>query len=618
MNSQSAQQAAGIFHAVCALPADERAAFVDRECAGNDGLRAEVLALLVADEEASREGFLEAGSRKRATSGAVDSASLTQSRVKPRVPVEIPVSLVVGSEPDQASAVESLYRSRMRAGILIILVGFGGFLAKNLLTGKPYADPDQWPILWAHIAIVVSAALTAPFPLGRLPLSLRGFRSLELFFLFLITVFFALYQVDELRRDRWASEAAPGYEADVIEMAADGCALRWFASLVFYGFFVPNTWRRCAGVLGVVAICPIAVTLGVGLWENTLGLLSDALQEMSIWAGLGWAMAVYGSHKITQLRREVAEARKLGQYRLTRRLGIGGMGEVWLAEHHLLKRPCAIKLIRSELVGDPATLSRFQREVRATAMLAHPNAVRIYDYGVADDGTFYYTMEYLPGLTLQELVEKNGPLPPERAIYLLRQACSALGEAHRLGLVHRDLKPGNLIACPLGGVPDVLKVLDFGLVRNIRGEREQEGLSLDDCIIGTPDYLSPEQASGQPNVDARSDIYSLGAVGYFLLSARPPFEGRTYHHVLVAHLEESPQPFAALGKDVPADLEVVILRCLEKNPADRFADAKSLADALADCACASAWSESKAARWWAEHPLPEVALEHGAVSQGSH
>jgi hypothetical protein len=616
MTPELLQKAAALFHAIRALAADERAEALERGSAGDDELRAGVLELLAADEQANREGFLDPPSRPDAGEQASSFFSSSRRRAKSPLGAGVPVSLVVGSGPHHASAVESLYRSRMRAGILIILVGFGAFLVKNL-GDRHYADVTRRPVLFAHVAIVLAAALVAPFPWGRWPLSLRGFRAVELFLMLLITVFFGLFQADELRLDRWASRAGVGSELAVIGLTGDGCALRWFAFLVFYGFFVPNTWGRCARVLSVVAICPLAVTMAVGLRENTLGLFHDVLTEMSVWVGLGWAMAVYGSHKIAELRREAFEARKLGRYRLTRRLGSGGMGEVWLAEHRLLKQPCAIKLIRDELAGDPATLVRFQREVQATAMLAHPNTVRIYDYGIADDGTFYYTMEYLPGVTLQELVDGSGPLPPERAVYFLRRVCSALGEAHAMGLIHRDLKPGNLIACRLGGVPDVLKLLDFGLVRSTPGGQDQERLSLQGYIMGTPAYLSPEQAAGRRDLDARSDIYSLGAVGFFLLTGRPPFEGKTYHHVLVAHLEQVPPPLRVPGKEIPSDLEAVILRCLEKDRANRFADVGSLERALADCQCAGRWSESEAARWWREHPVPDLALAPGAVSQTS-
>jgi serine/threonine-protein kinase len=615
MIPELSQKAAALFQAVSALPAGERAEALHRACTGNDELCGEVLALLAADEQASREGFLDPApaSRLSGRASAEASRSLHDRLVRAPVGAEVPVSLVVGSGPHHASAVESLYRSRMRAGILIILVGFGGFLVKDLWDGH-YADPAWRLVLWAHIAIVLAAALIAPFPWGRSRLSLRGYRAAELVLMLLITIFFALYEVHELRRDEWLPLATPDHEGDIIDLSGDACALRWFAFLVFYGFFVPNTWERCARVLGLVAICPVAVVLGVGLWENTLGQFPDLLQEMGIWIGLGWAMAVYGSHKIAQLRREALEARKLGHYRLKHRLGSGGMGEVWLAEHQLLKRPCAIKLIRNELIGDPATLSRFQREVQVTAMLAHPNTIRIYDYGIADDGTFYYTMEYLAGLTLQELVEEGGPLPPARVVCFLRQAGSALREAHALGLIHRDLKPGNFIVSQLGGIPDVLKLLDFGLVHDAPGEKDQERLSLHGYVIGTPAYLSPEQASGQRDLDARSDIYSLGAVGYFLLTGHPPFVGATPHHVVVAHLEQPVPPLSAPGREIPADVEVVIDRCLEKDPEKRFPSVNDLEEALAACACADDWTEARAAAWWQEQPkrvLPESSSRSG-------
>jgi eukaryotic-like serine/threonine-protein kinase len=610
MTPESWEKVDALFQVARALPPDERQAFLDEEPTGDASLRAEVRELLAADEQANREGFLDPAIPRSPTRPSDSIHSVGSGGAKSPVIDEIPVSLVVGSGPHQASAIESLYSSRMRSGILIILVGFASFLVKNLLWDGIYADPARRPVLWAHVAIVVAAALASPIPWSRRPLNLRGYRAVELVIMVLIAIFFALFQVAEFREAALISAAAPKYRADVLGLTGDGCALRWFAFLVFYGFFVPTTWGRCASVLGVFAICPLAVTVAVGLSEHNLGMFHDVLQEMTIWVALGWAMAVYGSHKIAQLRREAFEARKLGQYRLKRRLGSGGMGEVWLAEHQFLKRPCAIKLIRHELVGDAMTLLRFQREVQATAMLAHPNTIRIYDYGIADDGTFYYTMEYLPGLTLQELVQKFGPLPPGRAAYFLKQACLALQEAHGMGLIHRDLKPGNLIASKLGGIPDVLKLLDFGLVHGTHREPGWEKLSFQGFIAGTPAYSSPEQAGGQREVDARSDIYSVGAVGYFLLEGRPPFEGETPHHVMVAHLEQPVPPLRAPGQEIPPDLEAVIRQCLEKDPANRFPDVMSLHQALAACACADLWTESVAAEWWLAHSQNECCSEN--------
>src|SRR5256885_2896070 len=196
------------------------------------------------------------------------------------------------------------------------------------------------------------------------------------------------------------------------------------------------------------------------------------------------------------------------------------MGEVYFAEHQLLKRPCAIKLIRPSLSQQARVLARFELEVRATARLSHWNTVEVYDYGRTDDGTFFYVMEYLPGLSLAELVERHGPLPPERVIYLLRQACQALREAHGMGLIHRDIKPANIFAAQRGGLHDVTKLLDFGLAKR-KAEAPAMQLSQHGSITGSPLYMSPEQASGQ-RADHRSDIYALGAVAYFLLTGYAP------------------------------------------------------------------------------------------------
>ena len=243
--------------------------------------------------------------------------------------------------------------------------------------------------------------------------------------------------------------------------------------------------------------------------------------------------STFGARTISRLRRQVAEARQLGQYRLRRRIGAGGMGEVYLAEHQLLKRPCAVKLIRPGDVADPKALARFEREVRLTATLSHPNTVEIYDYGRTEDGTYYYVMEYLPGLSLAELVERHGPLPPGRAVYLLRQVCGALREAHAAGLIHRDIKPSNIFAARRGGMDDVAKLLDFGLVLPAATAGAPH-LSGEGQILGTPLFMSPEQATGGRELDERSDIYSLGAVAYYLLTGRPPFDEGDGMRLLIA------------------------------------------------------------------------------------
>ena len=279
--------------------------------------------------------------------------------------------------------------------------------------------------------------------------------------------------------------------------------------ILTYGLYVPKTWRRSALVVGPLALLPFATLLALSvrdpaamewLWAGWRRSTTPRIHLFGFDAMILLMLAVgatFGARAISRLRRQVAEARQLGQYRLRHRIGAGGMGEVYLAEHQLLKRPCAVKLIRPGDGAEPRTLERFEREVRLTAMLSHPNTVEVYDYGRAEDGTYYYVMEYLLGLSLAELVDRHGPLPPSRAVYLLRQVCEALREAHAAGLIHRDIKPSNIFAARRGGMDDVAKLLDFGLVRTAPTPGAG-ALSAEGQILGTPMFMSPEQAPGRP------------------------------------------------------------------------------------------------------------------------
>jgi serine/threonine-protein kinase len=327
---------------------------------------------------------------------------------------------------------------------------------------------------------------------------------------------------------------------------------------------------------------------------------------------VGVAVALFGSYKLGALQQEAREARRearaaraLGPYVLKERLGAGGMGEVYLAEHRLLKRPCAVKLIRQERAGDPDALARFDREVRATARLKHPNTVEVFDYGRHADGTFYYVMEYLDGLGLDEVVSRSEPLPPARVVRVLRQLCGALYEAHSLGLIHRDVKPSNVLLCRHGGFHDVVKLVDFGLVQTAAAAVAGEGgpLTQAGSLLGTPEYMSPEQADGTA-LDARSDLYGLGATAYFLLTGKPPFAGRTMLDVLFAHRHD-PVPSLA-GHGVPAALEAVIRRCLAKQPAERYASAEELDRDLDGCGVED-WTEAEARAWWRTVAAPALA-----------
>jgi serine/threonine-protein kinase len=320
---------------------------------------------------------------------------------------------------------------------------------------------------------------------------------------------------------------------------------------------------------------------------------------MGFWMTLAATIAVFGAYKLDELRQQVAAARQLGQYQLVRKIGAGGMGEVHLAEHLLLKQPVAIKLIHPERAGDPEALARFEREVRATARLKHWNTVQIYDYGFAEDGTFYYVMEYLPGMTLDDIVQRHGPLPPARAIHFLRQVCAALREAHGLHLVHRDVKPANIMVCERGGVFDVAKLLDFGLVRG--GGPAADTIADGHLIVGTPGYMSPEQAQGCDDLGPPSDIYAVGATAYLLLAGQPAFAKSSALQMLIAQATAPPPRLSAVRTGAPADLEAVVMRCLERDPALRFADVTALDDALAGCADAAHWTAADAESWWRAH-----------------
>jgi serine/threonine-protein kinase len=413
-------------------------------------------------------------------------------------------------------------------------------------------------------------------------------------------------------------ELPAGKPVPYLFFVASGESIFYVVLIVSYSTFIPSTRRRCAAMVGSIALTPLTITLCASLAREPIARnLLWFFLPMGTWLAVAVAIAVYGTHRMEALRRGLSEARKLGQYVLKYRLGAGGMGEVYLAEHALLRRPCAVKLVRPDRAGEPKNLLRFEREVQTTATLTHPNTVQIYDYGHAEDGTFYYAMEYLPGLTLEQLVKGHGPLPPSRAIHFLRQVCGALREAHAIGFIHRDIKPSNIMACERGGLHDVAKLLDFGLVLAPGARQGDDRLTQEGAVAGTPAYMSPEQAAGQENLGARSDVYSLGAVAYFLLTGQPPFAGRLPLQVLAAHLYEAPAPLTNHRTDVPAELQAVVLRCLRKNPAERYPDAWALETALAACQNVGRWDEEEAADWWRSRSGPEGHPDKAGVELGT-
>jgi serine/threonine-protein kinase len=335
-------------------------------------------------------------------------------------------------------------------------------------------------------------------------------------------------------------------------------------------------------------------------------LTADELIGVSISPAFAVVLAYFGARMIYSISMDVSRARLFGAYRLESRIGEGGMGEVWRASHGLLARPAAIKLISSQHLGDDAhaALTRFEQEAQATALLRSPHTVEIYDFGRSDDGSFYYVMELLEGMDLQELVRAHGPVPASRAISILRQVCHSLGEAHAAALVHRDIKPANIFVCRYGSDFDFVKVLDFGVVK-------QRNLATDPLLteqgwIGTPAFLAPEMAIGS-ELDGRADIYSLGCVAYWLLTGQLVFETDNLLALANKHAREKPVPPSKRTElFIPSDLEEVVMDCLHKEPADRPGNAEELSDRLAGCE-AGDWSQQEARSWW------QLRLEGGSA-----
>jgi len=324
--------------------------------------------------------------------------------------------------------------------------------------------------------------------------------------------------------------------------------------------------------------------------------LGAVVTQATLWASFTVLLATLISNVTFHLRRSVARARRLGQYTLLEKIGEGGMGVVYRAEHEMLRRPTAIKLLLPRSAGEQS-LRRFEREAQLTARLTNPHTVSVYDYGRTPEGAFYYVMEYLEGLDLERLVREEGPLPPGRVVYILRQVCESLAEAHGAGLIHRDIKPANIVLSDRGGIADFAKVLDFGLVKEV-DESGDARLTRENVFAGTPDYLAPETIQDGSSPDPRSDLYSLGAVAYYLLTGAPVFNGRPIE-VIQSHLRAFPvPPSARLGRPLPAKLEALVLECLEKDPNRRPESAQALMDRLAACDDVEPWGADEARRWW--------------------
>jgi eukaryotic-like serine/threonine-protein kinase len=382
--------------------------------------------------------------------------------------------------------------------------------------------------------------------------------------------------------------------------------LLWSCFTMFLRTIVlPSTGRRTA-IAGALLFAPMQLA-AIGLtFKTKTDLPAPAyISGMALIAVVVSSISTIGSRLIFGLRRQVNAAMRLGQYTLDSKIGEGGNGSVYRAHHALLRRPTAIKLVLPARVG-AETLDRFEREVQAMSQLTHWNTVAVYDYGRSPDGVFYYAMEYLDGIDLENLVIDFGPQPADRVVAILVQVCSALSEAHRRNIIHRDIKPANIILCERGDVPDVAKVVDFGLAKEIDAN---DGGDTTKQILGTPAYIAPEAVTDPGTIGPPADLYAVGAVGYFLLTGRRVFEGKTNLDMCIQHVTGTPKPMSTMTKNaIQPELEAVIMRCLAKAPADRPENAAELAKLLRAVPSARAWSDEIAVQWWSDfRRLPRPA-----------
>jgi hypothetical protein len=377
--------------------------------------------------------------------------------------------------------------------------------------------------------------------------------------------------------------------------------------LLVFPLIIPNTLPKViVATLATAAMDPLGLLL-----HRAVGAAPPAgpayLQFVPTVMAAGIAIFI---HRVVYRITVEAGQGDMGSYHLEELLGRGGMGEVWRASHRLLARSSAIKLIRPDSLGAGGAdvLKRFEREAQATAALRSPHTVEIYDFGTTEGGTFYYVMELLDGFDSETLVQAHGPLPPARAVYLLRQVCRSLMEAHERGMVHRDIKPANIFVCRYGLENDFVKVLDFGLVKsNIPIRGHQSALTAAGIVAGTAEYISPEMARGDSSVDGRADLYALGCVAYWMLTGKLVFEGATPMDILIEHVKTRPTPPSQrASQPIPAELEEIVLSCLQKDPANRPQSARELDTLLAQIQATAPWTEEQADRWWRAHPP-----EHG-------
>jgi serine/threonine-protein kinase len=510
------------------------------------------------------------------------------------------MGLVSGKESGMSSETRRLLAFRLTVVAGVFAFSSGLYALRSILL------PESEGICLHQQLIALAIFLVSGFLLHRnqdLPLKTLRFFEILIFGAMALHLFRYYYLWTSVQGDSGASLAI--YRA----------ALSYFAIMVVYGMFIPNHWRRALAGVSLIGIVPVILTVAVWLtYPNARAALAPALtpdliSDTGLLLFIGALVAAFGSHIIHNTRLNAARAREMGMYQLEKRIGKGGMGEVWKAEHELLARPAAIKLIRPEVLssgngdGLNSVIPRFKREAQITANLRSPHTVELYDFGVTDSGVFYYVMEYLDGLDLESLIERFGPQPAERVIYLLQQSAESLAEAHQMGLVHRDIKPSNLYISRMGVRADFLKVLDFGLVKSQSSlGMDETKLTAEGTTTGTPAFMAPEMALGKGTVDSRSDIYALGCVAYWLLTGSLVFQGETPMEIVVNHVKTEPVPPSQKTElPIPEGLDNTIMACLAKDPDQRPQSVMELSRMLEQCKLELPWNQTQAIGWWDSH-----------------
>jgi hypothetical protein len=493
------------------------------------------------------------------------------------------------SRPTDDAEVRRFLRRRLAVYVRLVVMLFGGLYVLGALA-LLFLAPSQFWTVHAHPGKIINLLMTMGafaflFVLRSWEPSERALRAADIGFVFSLALGIGIGSIT----------VPQGYHFEIIAL------LLMILLLVLRAALVPSQplFTAMVGVL-----CSIPVLVGGYLQVLGAPLINEVLtpgvivMALSAWCIVATAATTVVSRVIYGLVSQVRDAMHLGRYTLGAKIGEGGMGEVYRAEHAMLRRPTAVKLLLPSKVS-ASSLERFEREVQLTSRLSHPNTIAIYDYGRTPNGIFYYAMEYLDGLSLESLVASDGMQPPGRVVHILLQAAGALAEAHGIGLIHRDIKPANIMLCERGGMPDVVKVVDFGLVKNLDADTSDVALTNTSALTGTPLYLAPEAITRADEVDARIDIYALGAVGYFLLTGTPPFTGHNVVEIAGHHLHTEPElPSVRVGRPVPPKLEALILSCLAKDPDERPRDAQALLTILLECDAESPWSATAARAWW--------------------